>query len=386
MNRKRLLVEGLILPVAGVTIILSLLYLSLWTSGKADLLPDFLPLYAAGHLARTDPAGLYDPERQLQAEQLAAGIRPRNFLPFAYPPVTAALFAPLTLLSFTKAYIVWVLISLLLLGLSIYLCSDNFQLGTQGRRFLAMGTTALFPVYIALVQGQTATLVLLLLTLGLVALKRGRQWQAGAWIGLLFLKPQWLLLPSLVLISQRAWRAVLSLSLCVLGLFLLGVWLVGWEGYAQLSTLMLGMAGGTESTAPPLHQYNLRALAVFFGLGPGTWLPASALAALMVMAAWSSQGQPSWRLATLTLGMILVSPQANPHDLILVIPALAMLIARHERSLQLVHLLALVLFGLLPLLTVMLIWPSTGHKPPVMALAVLFLFGVAFLRARKSSS
>ena len=79
--------------------------------------------------------------------------------------------------------------------------------------------------------------------------------------------------------------------------------------------------------------------------------------------------------------MILTSPQANPHDLVLVIPALAVLIAEYESSLSLVHLLALVLFGLLPLLTVMLVWPWTGYKIPVMALVSLILFGFAFREA-----
>ena len=123
--------ESLVLPVAGIAVVLSLLYLSLWKSGQDDLLPDFLPLCAAGQLIRTDPGSLHNRGSQLETQQAAAGIRPQSFLSFAYPPVTAGLFAPLTLLSYRSAYAVWVLISLLMLGLSIYLCSDNFQLGEE---------------------------------------------------------------------------------------------------------------------------------------------------------------------------------------------------------------------------------------------------------------
>ncbi len=373
--------DSLVLPVAGVAVVLFLLYLSLWKSGQDDLLPDFLPFYAAGQLIRTDPGSLYDPSAQLEAQQAAAGIRPESFLPFAYPPVTAGLFAPLTLLSYQNAYPVWVLISLIMLGLSIYLCSDNFQLGQEGRRFLALATIALFPVYIALVQGQTATLMLLLFTLALVALQRGHEWQAGVWVGLLFLKPQWLLLPALVLVGRKTWKALLSLSVCVGLLFLVGISLVGREGLHQLLALMLEMASGRETTAPPLHQYNLRALAFFFTLGSAFWISGSALVALVVTATWWRRGNTPWHLPTLTLGMILTSPQANPHDLVLVVPALAVLIAEYESSLSLVALLALVLFGLLPLLTVMLVWPWTGHRVPVMALVNLILFGFALREA-----
>lgn len=373
--------ESLVRPVVGVAVILSLLYLSLWKSGQDDLLPDFLPLYAAGQLIRTHPGSLYDRSAQLEAEQAAAGIRPESYLPFAYPPVTAGLFAPLTLLSYRHAYPVWVLISLIMLGLSIYLCSDSFQLGQEGRRFLAVGTIALFPVYIALVQGQTATLILLLFTLAFLALQRGSEWQAGVWVGLLFLKPQWLLLPALVLLSRRAWKALLSLFISVLLLGLAGITLVGWEGLQQLLPLMLEMASGREATAPPLHQYNVRALGFFLTLGPAFWISGSALVALVVAATWGRRQNTPWHLPTLTLGMILTSPQANPHDLVLIVPALAALIAEYESSLSLVHLLALVLFGLLPLLTVMLIWPWTGHEIPVMALVSLILFGFVLREA-----
>ena len=379
--RRRLLIESLVLPVAGVAVVLSLLYLSLWKSGQDDLLPDFLPLYAAGQLIRTDPASLYDPSAQLKTQQTAAGIRPESFLPFAYPPVTAGFFAPLTLLSYRNAYRVWVLISLLMLGLSIYLCSDNFQLGQEGRRFLAVGTIALFPVYIALVQGQTATLILLLFTLAFLALQRGSEWQAGVWVGLLFLKPQWLLLPALVLLGRKTWKALLSLFISVFLLVFAGISLVGWEGLRQLLALMLEMASGRETTAPPLHQYNLRALGFFLTLGPVFWISGSALVALLVTATWWRRENTPWHLSTLTLGMILTSPQANPHDLVLVVPALAVLIAEYESSLSLVHLLALVLFGLLPLLTVILVWPWTGYKIPVMAVVSLILFGFALRKA-----
>ena len=79
--RRRLLIESLVLPVAGVAVVLSLLYLSLWKSGQDDLLPDFLPLYAAGQLIRTDPASLYDPSAQLKTQQTAAGIRRKASFP-----------------------------------------------------------------------------------------------------------------------------------------------------------------------------------------------------------------------------------------------------------------------------------------------------------------
>ena len=83
--------------------------------------------------------------------------------------------------------------------------------------------------------------------------------------------------------------------------------------------------------------------------------------------------------------MLLSSPQANPHDLVLVIPALAVLIAGYESSLSLRHLVALVLFGLLPLLTVMLVWPWTGYKIPVMPLVILILFGLVLRQAWRPS-
>ncbi len=368
VSGHRLVLESFILPISGVTLVLCLLYLSLWKSGQDDLVPDFLPLYAAGQLVRVDPEHLYDQDRQLATQQSLAAIRPEGFLPFAYPPITAFLFLPLTVFSYGHAYLLWVSSSLFMLGLSIYLCARDFQLRQEGRRFLAMGTMALFPVYIALVQGQTAALILLLATLAFLALRKGREWQAGVWTGLLFLKPQWLLLPALVLVCRRAWKGLLGMLVCVLTLALLGISLVGWEGSLRVFELMAEIASGREGTAPPLHQYNLRSLVFFLQLAAPFWVAGSVLVALAVALTWLRPDTP-WHLTTLVLGMILASPQSNPHDLILVLPALAALLAAYEDSIRLAHLLGLTLFGLLPLLTVMLDLALGGaensrHGPP----------------------
>ncbi len=367
--------------MAGVALVFSLLHLSLRQSGQDDLLPDFLSLFAAGLLIRTDPGNLYDRVSQLEAQESAAGMRPQTFLPFAYPPATAGLFAPLTFLSFRNAYHAWVLINFLMLAVSISLCSDHFQLGPEGQRFLGVGTIAMFPVYVALMQGQTAILILLVFTLAFVAFQSGSRWRSGIWMALLFLKPQWLLLPGLVLFSRQAWKALLSLAASLLVLALGGICLVGWDGFGQLPALMLQMASGQEKTAPPLHQYNLRAVGFFLGMGPSFWILGSALIALAVTATWWRREDTSWHLPTLILGMVLASPQANPHDLVLVLPALAVLIAEYESSLSLAHVLAAVMFGQLPLLTVMLVWPWTGYKIPVVAMVCLILFGFAIWQA-----
>jgi hypothetical protein len=101
---------------------------------------------------------------------------------------------------------------------------------------------AFFPISMALMQGQDSILLVLLLVVALIALDRGKEWIAGAAVGLGLFKFQIVLPIGFFFLVWRRWRfsagfavaaaSMAALSLCVVGL--------GATWYFAKSLLMVG--------------------------------------------------------------------------------------------------------------------------------------------------
>jgi hypothetical protein len=78
---------------------------------------DFLNLYAGARLFATDPASTYDLNAQ-QALQRSLTRWDSPLVPFYLPPYAAVLVAWLGWLSYPLAYLVWLLLGILWLGLA----------------------------------------------------------------------------------------------------------------------------------------------------------------------------------------------------------------------------------------------------------------------------
>ena len=197
--------------------------------------PDFSIFYTAGKIvAEGRGTQLYDDEVQesVQRSFAAQGVQKRRtILPFNHPPFEAAFFAPFTVLSFLNAYFVWLFVNLGILLVLGWTLRKHLPILRETPLWLWMlACLAFSPIFIALMQGQDSILLLLCYGMTWIALRRHRDFSAGAWLGLGLCKYH-LLLPFLVVfLLQKRTKVVAGFLAVALILGVIGLAAVGWQG------------------------------------------------------------------------------------------------------------------------------------------------------------
>ena len=208
---------------------------------------DYLAFYAAGELVLEGRGGdLYDIAAIGAKEEEVAG-RPvggTGSLGFFNPPFVALLFAPLALLPVGVAGVVLFVINCsLVLGVTTAL---RRMLNIHGviPAFLAvLGAISLNSVFWLIGHGQ---LSMLLVTgfLGFFWFQRqGRPELSGVALALLLVKPQMAVLPILVLLWRRDWRALTSFSSIATALVLVSIVVSGPAVLVEYPSFALSSTG-----------------------------------------------------------------------------------------------------------------------------------------------
>ncbi len=226
---------------------------------------DFTIFYTAGKMVRQGMGShLYDSAPQFRQQQEFA---PRVYirqgpLPYNHPPFEALLFVPLTFLSYFSAYLVWSGINLLVLVVVIVLIRPRLpELRKLPLYLWIVGLLAYFPIFLGLVQGQDAILLLLFYTLAFVALKKERDVLAGCWLALGLFKPHLVLPLALVLVLDGRRKMLSGFVSVAAVLTLLSASVVGWKGllrYPQ-QVWQLEQSRARAAIAPSMMP-NLRGL------------------------------------------------------------------------------------------------------------------------------
>lgn len=195
--------------------------------------PDFTIFYAAGKIIDQGLGrSLYDESTEARVEQQFAptvDIR-HGALPYMHPPFEALLFLPLTKFSYPAAFLLWDGLNLLiLLALPFIVRPYVPGLAEIPLALCLLAALAMFPVFLALLQGQDTFALLLLLTLAWRELRRDAAVAAGCWLGLGLFRFHLVLPIVLVLLCRGGRRAALGFSSTALGLAAISVWLVGWH-------------------------------------------------------------------------------------------------------------------------------------------------------------
>jgi hypothetical protein len=295
-----------------------------------DCRSDFPCFYAGAKLIWHSPSALYDEASQLAIQRTIDRRIGDSILPFTHPPFTAIVYMPLGWLPFSGAYLAITIVNLLLLAISFRLLGTTLKLTEQQSTWLILSGLCNFGVHSAVLQGQTSLIVLALLALFTAAIEKGSHIGAGVSAGLIFVKPQLLVIPFLILSSRRWWLAVVIASFAVAALAFSSVVVVGWPAildYIQLLTTYVTKEHGYGSY--PESMQNLRAVAQY--LVPYSWAPtlwfgliAPVIAGLFLLN--SSTGTYPRDTAVQWIGNliagILIAPHFNAHDLaILIVPA-----------------------------------------------------------------
>ncbi|MGI9145098.1 MAG: glycosyltransferase family 87 protein [Chloroflexota bacterium] len=301
---------------------------------------DYIAFHAAGRLLLTGRGDqLYDRAAvtAVQAEFLNGRV-PGFYDAFRNPAFAALPFVPLAGLDLVPGYLAWSLLSLAALWLAIWLFFNvRPDLRAHWRAVLVL-VFAFAPVFFGLIDGENATVSLLLYVLIYRALVRNQDRQAAVWAALGLFKPQLFFVFPLVLLARRSWAA---LSVYVLGLLGLGTASLALVGSAG-PTLWLRIVTEPESGQVLVNSWRMVSLKSFLitlvpaepGVATGVYVAASAVLLWLLFRQWAAARAPLSLVWTFTsLVAVLVDPHLVDYDLTVLIPAgiLAVVYAAHVR-------------------------------------------------------
>jgi glycosyl transferase family 87 len=221
--------KGLFLLVA-VGVVLS--YAGFFWQQKQSLLggaSDFSTFYAAGKIVLSgDAPHVYDYATQRRAQQ--EFIRNVSFrkgpLLFVHAPFELIIFAPLAFFPYDIAVVLWYGINVCILVALPFILHAKVNLWLP---WMMLGIAFFPPVIVAILQGQTSILLLLLLTLAFLDFRERREFRAGAVLALTTFKPHLALLLIVVLVLARRSKVLVGFFLASLALLGVSIAMVGWR-------------------------------------------------------------------------------------------------------------------------------------------------------------
>jgi hypothetical protein len=327
-------VRGLVLGISayfiGVHLWTWVFMLSTFWGGRAD----FRQLYTAGYMVRTGHAQkLYDYDDQLryQNKLVSRGEVP---LPFIRPAYEAWIFAPLSVLSYRCAYLIFLAANAgVLLFCYRLLRPEMNNLAKVYIWFPAALFLGFLPLAAALMQGQDSIFFLALLFAAYRLLADERSFLAGLVLGLGAFKFQLLIPIGLLFLLWRKWRfcaGVLITSTIACAISILTV------GTAQTNIYIRSLVSFSDSAIMPANvlrypisptlMANLHGLVtgVASSFTPARWIQLLTLilsAAVLVAAAFRRPQTPRDALLIALPISVLVSYYLLIHDLsILLLP------------------------------------------------------------------
>jgi len=278
-------------------------------------------------------------------------------LPFNSPPWLAALLVPLGALPLDVAFVLFTLISLVLLALAAW----RLAWGAAGTRLVAtLLVLTAWPTVMGAIRGQSTVAVAGLIGLSVAASSASHRLRAGATLGLAALKPTLMPLWTVRLVVERRWRVLATTTAVVVGLVVLAALVVSPKAVTDYPAYLLNLAGA--DTAIGVHvdeMINWRGAALRLGAQGSVLATVGVIATLVVAAAawWWVRRSP--RAGALAAAMSLVAtplviPHANQHEAILAAVGILVAVTAFEELRTRLAVAAIALQGLLwigPLLT-----------------------------------
>lgn len=290
---------------------------------------------------------------------------PIPFLPWVYPPTFLLVLVPFALPSFVAGYVLFMSVSVLVLGLAVRAYAT-----AMADRLLFTVALLLSPAMaVGVMYGQNGLLTSGLL-LGGFALRSARPVLAGVLIGLLSFKPQLGLLLPIVLLADGNYRSFASAALVTILFAAVSLAVFGiapWHEWLQFAS------GGGELFRQWSTKYQADGAGVFAGILVLTGSFRLALygqfaailaSALVVYRVFATRTDRDCAFAILTCACMLSAPHLLSYDMLLLAPgaaAMLLFINRHD-------------LGLLPQFACLLLWVSPlltfAHHLPLSILLV----------------
>jgi hypothetical protein len=253
---------------------------------------DYPAFHTAGQIIREYPGSrLYDLGLQAQLGDAARpGAPPGGSLLFVHPPATVLPFVPLAGLSYTMSFLMWVAVSLAVVGGGLvalrracpHLAPTDWSVAA-GLAFAAQPLLAE-----SILGGQIAVIAFLALALALTAVRRGHLFCAGLALSLLAYKPTLLLLFVPLVLLGRRWRVVAGLAVGGLAWGVVSLVVAGPEGCRDWVNLMTAYGKVSTGSAADFRLFKFidlnSALRLSFGDQP--WIAGLAAALAVPSLAW----------------------------------------------------------------------------------------------------
>jgi len=314
---------------------------------------DYPVFYAVASLVRDGRSGdVFDVAAVQQAQADALGKdQLSGYHAWVYPPYTALLLVPLSLLPYLPSYVVFSLLMAAAVWAGVRLLGQVVPGIDAHRGTVFAAAVTFYPMLRAVCGGQNTALTFLLLCGSLVMLLRQRGVAGGIFLGLLMCKPHFGL-PMIayallagqrtaVLVSLGVTSLLAALATAVFGFSWPGQWLATVARYRELEGTINGpnlvsLVGVSERLLGP----GLGSLVV-------AAVPSLLLVVWLCVRTWQADGARrdlagSWAVATAVL--ILVAPHAQFYEVgLLALPG--MLLADRRRMAAAPALLVLYLAG-----------------------------------------
>jgi hypothetical protein len=333
---------------------------------------------------------LYDLAEQQKLKKLL--LPDAEPLIYEHPPFEALLLAPLGALPYKTAYLIWGLINVAIWLMLPYLLRPYAPTPRDDLGYLVLWL--LFaPLGVALFQGQSSLVVLLVYSLAFIALKQGRDFRAGAIFGLGLFKFQFIVPFVLIFLLRRQWRFLKGFLATAAGLGVLSVVAVGWPGIWSYIHLLVSVVRHPDNSTygaaigmGTVQGFVHALLGKVFGPSAISLLVAAISAALIGWSAWrwrvtgdGERGRSFDLMFAVSVVVALVTGfHMFTHDLSPLLLAM-LLVAAHfpgsdRPALRLTLGAALVVFWIPPLYFALVAWHCMYLLFPVM---IVFMFGVS---------
>ena len=205
---------------------------------------DFRSFYAAGHLVRSSPRHLYGLGHQESVQNTF--VSPADAaIPFYHPSYEALLFVPLSFLSYSTAYLVFIAINCLLLGIAVIL-GPGHSMFPLAKRSRAPAYFIFLPALFTILEGQDSIIFLLICCFVFREMRRGDDTMAGAILALGLFRPQLAVPLALLLACRQGARFLAGFVAMSAPVALVCALIVGRSGMGALYA-MLGQASMVQN-------------------------------------------------------------------------------------------------------------------------------------------
>lgn len=285
---------------------------------------DFVQFYTLGRLvAHGELDRFADAERLREIQLSSVPESEPDYFPALYGPQVALALAPLGLLSYDAALVVWWALMVMVYLLAVVAATGSTRLRRQ-RGLVVIAAVAFPPFWLVIQNGHPTVVAVAVIVVAQAALAKDRRWLAGCALGLLSYKPPIVAPLVAVLLLAREWRMLAGIAVGALLPLLLAAAIAG----PGVVSDYVHQLAGLPAQAPGLltRPEQLQGWRGFWHLllprGPATVVFVAFAAGTVLIGShgWLLIRSSRLRLSIVALTVVLASPHLYAYDLVLLAP------------------------------------------------------------------